>query len=101
MTMEQLVHRPERTTTGAIEAGPLVEQTLGVKPCLRWFEEKKDGTTSDREERATKGPRARVERSATEDRRGRSVGVERVMPARKGREREDAPPKKSSGIRQP
>jgi 23S rRNA pseudouridine2605 synthase len=42
-----------------------------------------------RTERSEKGPRARIERSATADRKGRAVAVERVTPARPARKNEE------------
>lgn len=48
-----------------------------------------------RAEQTASGPRARIERSATADRKGRAVAVERVTPART-RADEDAPPTRNA-----
>ncbi|GLI91066.1 hypothetical protein LMG27198_00580 [Methylocystis echinoides] len=44
-----------------------------------------------REEEMEKGPRARIERGATADRKGRAVAVERVTPTRRKPASDDAP----------
>jgi 23S rRNA pseudouridine2605 synthase len=45
----------------------------------------------ERDERGEKGPRARVERGATADRKGRAVAVERVTLTRRRKQEEEAP----------
>lgn len=45
----------------------------------------------ERDELGEKGPRARIERSATADRKGRAVAVERVTPTRRKSRDEEAP----------
>lgn len=45
----------------------------------------------ERDERGDKGPRARIERGATADRKGRAVAVERVTLTRRRKQEEEAP----------
>jgi 23S rRNA pseudouridine2605 synthase len=49
-----------------------------------------------REEKAEKGPRARIERSATADRKGRAVAVERVTPTRRKPVAEEEAPSRNA-----
>ena len=52
-----------------------------------------------REEESEKGPRARIERGATADRKGRAVVVERVTPTRRKPAAEEAAPKSRNARR--
>ncbi len=82
-------------------ASPLREATSAEKQEQREGAERRSRKhvsvlRKQREEKAEKGPRARIERSATADRKGRAVAVERVTPTRRKRIAEEEGPSRNA-----